>query len=249
MSSTEEKIVCDTHGETPVCFVCEHIPNGVACGFHTDEDDPKDAWPNAFCDFCMNLFETAEEEPDLEPEVLCTHCYEAARRWNSTLPAELLGPELTEEAFSEICATRVKKKTAAAARLGFDVAPEAFKAFELDDKTQQLHVTRLDGTRFSAKANVAGEWNSKTRAWRWSWDDEDRYTREQVGDVTRVYTFGFVQGLGLASDPTWEGRGADAAYRTAAVAADLLKADALFVGTTPDGRVVHVLCFDLHNEQ
>src|SRR5688572_22362352 len=68
----------------------------MACGFHASGDDPDDRWPDAWCDLCEDAFQAEggwndASEAVADIQLLCTHCYDAARARNRELPPGLSG--------------------------------------------------------------------------------------------------------------------------------------------------------------
>lgn len=90
--ASEQHLICGAHGETLATFVCRHVADGVACGFHANPPAPDDPWPDAWCDLCEEAFQRGggewneQNEGAAEIKALCTHCYEAARERNSRVP-------------------------------------------------------------------------------------------------------------------------------------------------------------------
>jgi hypothetical protein len=89
-SESRDLVICGAHGETPATFVCRHLADGVARGFHADAPTKDQPWPDAWCDECDKAFQAGggewneETEKVLDIKVLCTHCYGAAKERNSS---------------------------------------------------------------------------------------------------------------------------------------------------------------------
>lgn len=88
--SESEEVVCGKHGSTPITYACRHLASGVACGFHCDDGDPTDRWPDAWCDACEEQRSAAggwtDELTMPVIKILCTHCWESARANNERVP-------------------------------------------------------------------------------------------------------------------------------------------------------------------
>ena len=56
-ASEQDLTICGAHGETPATFVCRHVADGVACGFHANPPAPDNPWPDAWCDLCEEAFQ------------------------------------------------------------------------------------------------------------------------------------------------------------------------------------------------
>src|SRR5262249_20368254 len=73
-------------------YACRHLTSGIACGYHSGADDPSDRWPDAWCDLCEVAFQAQGgewndvSEAVANIQLMCTHCYDAARARNQDVP-------------------------------------------------------------------------------------------------------------------------------------------------------------------
>lgn len=93
MSDPTKRLTCDQHGESHACFLCGHLPSGVAAGFFTGDDAEGDPRPDAWCARCEEVV-NAEGEWNERSEgfaritLCCTECYDDIRRRNAWAPKE-----------------------------------------------------------------------------------------------------------------------------------------------------------------
>ena len=84
-----DKIQCETHGESEKAFVCIHITGDAAgLGFNREEPSEEKPFPDAWCDDCELIFEAHDGWNDessklTEIVLLCSGCYERARIRNT----------------------------------------------------------------------------------------------------------------------------------------------------------------------
>ncbi len=80
---------CDSHGEAPEAFVCQHVLTGLVdrerVGFFWTIDDPENPYPDAWCLECEERVKEAGGEwegevlEQLQPRLMCGHCCEIAK--------------------------------------------------------------------------------------------------------------------------------------------------------------------------
>jgi hypothetical protein len=112
--SDSKRVTCGAHGDTPATYACRHVTVGSACGFHTSADNPSDAWPDAWCDLCEEAVQatggawTDASEKVAEIKLMCTHCYDAAKSRNASVPPLARGKaaRLTEAESARCAITR-----------------------------------------------------------------------------------------------------------------------------------------------
>jgi hypothetical protein len=85
-------IHCETHGEAPRTFVCQHIASGLIrherVGFFWTREDHGDLHPDAWCSACEERVKRTggKWEGDaldhLQPKMLCGECYELAKAFH-----------------------------------------------------------------------------------------------------------------------------------------------------------------------
>ncbi|MEO7113542.1 MAG: DUF6882 domain-containing protein, partial [Polyangiaceae bacterium] len=116
MSDPAKRVHCAEDGETAATFVCVHLVDGVACGFHIDDSEPNDQWPDAWCDKCQAAFDkyggwNETNEPKIS--LMCTFCYERARAKNlgiaeHLLPAKVSTTSAEFQTLADECCERSK---------------------------------------------------------------------------------------------------------------------------------------------
>lgn len=84
-------VTCDEHGEQEATFVCQHLVQTIRDkrprGFWTSDSDQK--FPDAWCTECEHRVQAAdcewtdEVESHLKVTMVCSACYEQARRLNT----------------------------------------------------------------------------------------------------------------------------------------------------------------------
>ena len=85
-----DKVICDSHGEAEITFVCGHLADGLAgVGFNRDQPTEEEPFPDAFCDSCDLILQkhhddwTEEVENLIGLQLLCSRCYEMCRIRNT----------------------------------------------------------------------------------------------------------------------------------------------------------------------
>jgi hypothetical protein len=86
------RVTCDTHGDQPRTFVCQHIVEGLRTktrvGFWWAYDDPENPRPDAYCTACNERVRltdgewTGEALDLLNAQVLCAECYDLAKAFH-----------------------------------------------------------------------------------------------------------------------------------------------------------------------
>jgi hypothetical protein len=244
MSDPTKRVKCASHGETPATFVCVHLVHGVACGFHFDDDNDGDAWPDAWCDACQAAFEkigewNASNEPNIS--LMCTHCYERARAQNTEIPVDLLSGNVavTHDQFAELadqcCERSQKRQTLAIERWGFTQK----KRWDYDhDRAVISFSDSLDGPQLVADALIVGSFSTRTNTWMWSWGN-DEYEPERRALTQPLKSFGDVRGIEKFATVHWPAEEVDG-WEVTQIAAELLGADAVY-----RAPIEHLLMFFL----
>jgi len=214
--------------------MCRHLVHGVACGFHAAPDDPRDRWPDAWCDLCNDALEatggewTAESEAVAQIKVICTHCYESAKALNERVPPLARGArtQLTPDEADALIHHAVHEFMAAndASRAKFGWGGMAKWFYRSDDKT----LTFTDPAYPTVVADVVpiGSFSTKSNTFQWGWrtheDDED-----QAGITEPIRVFGEVRGIERLTVGNWSATEVDG-WEMASLAAYLLGAEAIY---------------------
>ena len=89
MSDADKKVECGEHGRREPAFVCQHLIDGTAAGFHwgQDDEDPDRVCPDAWCDACEAVRRSEggwndRSEAFARVRLLCDGCYERVRERN-----------------------------------------------------------------------------------------------------------------------------------------------------------------------
>ena len=229
--SEDEEVSCDTHGNTRATFVCCHLKDGHDLGFHcsSDEDDP---WPDAWCSECEAVLErdgewTEENSPDLT--LLCTGCYEIARRNNDGSPPSEPPrlPSLAAEGHAQLLSQAQdwcdRQQAAVIRRFPFHEKENWF----YDADVRVLRFYDADGgSTILADVVIAGSLSTRTNSWAWVWGN-DQYDEAAQRAVEPVRELGEARGVTRLSEPYWAAT-LDEAWEVAQIAAFALKADAVY---------------------
>lgn len=229
MSDDDQRIHCEKHGETAATYVCIHLRDGVACGFHNGGGAP---WSDAWCDACEAVVQrdgewTDENSPKLS--VLCTGCYDECRALNATVPPPILADQTQTtpaqlDALAQTAFHWCSRKQDAAkqrwdlggrAKWALDGTPPVLRFYD-EGKTNQLF----------ADAVIVGSFSTNTSTWMWSWAKES-HTAEERALTAPLATFGEVRGIEKLSSAHWAGEEVDA-WEVTQIAAYLLGADAIY---------------------
>lgn len=230
MSDPASPVKCARHGETPSTFLCRHLVDGVACGFHASEEDPTDRWPDAWCDACQALLDREGEFSDEHDIALvCTDCYELLRARSQRIPAPV-GPgqlSVTPEQFSELARQSFERsqerQARAKRRWGFGDKKQWF--FDDESMTLRFYDTPK-GESVIADVTIVGSYSKLSNSWMWVWGN-DQYADEERAKVDPVRVFGEVRGIEKLANARWEGEEVDA-WEVTQIASDLLGAAAIY---------------------
>lgn len=252
MTDDDELIECATHGETPPVFACKHVSRGVACGFWTPvEDDVEAARPSAWCDACEEVANANGGWPDdyaLENmKLLCTHCWDAAKERNSTVPPKARGErarltpaeqqDLIHHAVHELQAKQAK--IGARWKIGGESALEAGRwDYNIDEQT----MTFSEGgqPRVVADMRAVGSYAETSKTFQWYWHTLGERNHPVVSDVTDLEGFGLVRGIERLTKVWWE-CDLQEGWEMTALAAYLLEAEAGYRAPTADGMYLYML--------
>jgi hypothetical protein len=232
--SERQSVTCGAHGETPATFMCRHVATGSGCGFHASVQDTTDRWPDAWCDLCEQAFQAAGgewnevSEAGLDAQLLCTHCYEAARARNiRVLPhARGAAAHLTKNEQAALVHHAVHElkaiQAASDGRWGF----LGMAKWHFDDESRTL--TFSDPKRPTVIADVRhiGSYSTKSSTFQWAWETFDPEAPE-AEDISRLRVFGEVRGMERLTAPNWACDEVDG-WEMASLAGYVLGAEGLY---------------------
>jgi hypothetical protein len=231
--SEGKNIVCRKHGETPPTFVCRHVFEGVACGFHANPPAADDPWPDAWCDLCEEAFQAGggewSEENEKRPDIkmLCTHCYQDARARNQDVPRLASGAaaRLTDREAADLMHHAVHEGQALQAasnkRWGWLDMPQ----WDYDGEASTLTFSREDN-KIIADVRVVGSFSKNTKTFQWGWNTVDERV-PTARDMSYVRVFGEVRGIELLTTGHFACEEATG-WKMASIAAYLLGAEGLY---------------------
>ena len=243
--SDSEQVECGTHGPTRSTFACRHLASGVACGFHADDGDPTDAWPDAWCDQCDELQARSGGWPEDLPrgliQLLCTHCWEAARARNEVVPAlargraaALTADEQTALIHGAVHALEVVQ-AAAAVRWGIG----GYVRWDFDDASRMLTFSDEHGPRVIADVRMVGSYSTRSDTFQWAWVLYDAGDPLIVG-VAGLPALGEVRGLEQLTLQGWPCE-IDDAWAMTALAALVLGAEGAYRAPMSEDRTWFML--------
>ena len=209
MSERDKQVECE-HGTGVATFVCTHLRDGVACGYHASESDPADPWPDAWCDRCEDARARAggwndASEEEVEISLICNHCYDEAKARNRRIPAPLISGEL---AVSEKRIEQLIHHSSHAVKALQDGASERFRlgSYERWDADYDSGVFTMSTggrPRVAAELQLVGSFSKKSNSWLWSWANEQNEPH-LFSEIVRLKALGEVRGIRQLLEPYHE---------------------------------------------
>jgi hypothetical protein len=232
MSDRDQRVECE-HGDGFATFVCQHLKDGVACGYHcSDEED--DLWPDAWCDLCeaARVREggwNEASEGELRVSVLCQHLYDEAKERNARIPPPLAPGvlELNEAAVRVLLdhAYAWTKERQATAHRKFDMG--AHQRWDADYDTGRFTLGSPGHPAVLADLQVVGTFSQKSNSWLWSWDNQVMEPG-LVREVARLRVLGEVRGIPLLKQAYQENVDEADGWERASLACYLLGHEAVY---------------------
>jgi len=234
MSDPDKKLQCADHGESVATFVCRHLCSGVACGYHCSDEADGDPWPDAWCDRCHEALNREGEWNDTSAAeagitLLCSHCYEDARKRNLETPEPLrAGQTATDET--------TLRELFARASLSTKVAQErAKKLYGLglarrwgaDYENAQFTLADGEVPSIVADMQVVGTISKKSSSWLWAWNNEI-IEPKLYREVERLRVLGEVRGIAALSEPYLENVEEGDGWELTSLARHILGWDAIY---------------------
>lgn len=230
--SESDQVVCGKHGSTPITYACRHLASGVACGFHCDEADPDDRWPDAWCDGCEEQRVAAggwtDELTLAVIKILCTHCWESARMRNEHVPALARGKtvQLSDDEQHRLIAgaTAQLKSVQDAADKKWRFL--TFPRWNFDAERRTVTFSGKDGRRLVADVRMVGSYAEKSSSFQWSWVLYD-CDEPMIDGVAELPAFGEVRGIERLTTNYWDCEIVEA-WEMTAIAAYVLGCEAVY---------------------
>jgi len=209
--SESSRVKCGLHGETPATFACRHLSEGVACGYHADTEDPSQPWPDAWCDLCDAALQaqggewtaTAEDAADIQ--VLCTHCYDAARARNRAAPPQTRGAiaQLTAQELDALLHHATHEMQAIQAASQQRWRWNAMARWDFDAKARTLTFSDDALPTVIADVRLIGSYATTSETFQWAWATYEEGA-PQARDIARLRVFGEVRGIAKLTTPHWK---------------------------------------------
>ncbi len=225
--SESRKVVCGKHGETPATFMCQHLTNGVGCGFHCSTAK-KSPWPDAWCAACEVVLNRERRWNDAAAafaniKLLCTHCYDAAKARNSQPSLRYLGAPAKPAALEKLFHTWVHETQERNDNCKIEFG---MGAYEYDPELATITFSKAGNVQSIADVQMVGSFSTNTNTWLWGW--AKAHVPRLIRDIRYLRTFGEVRGI-----PNWTNDQAFAAdefdaWQFTAAAATLLNAQAVY---------------------
>jgi hypothetical protein len=225
-------IICGTHGETPATFLCRHLFEGVACGFHADGSD--DERPDAWCDLCDDRLEAAGGAWDEVPagvadiRALCTYCYDLARQANRRVPPLARGraTRLTDDEQAALIHHAFHETEAAQAASDARWGWRAMPRWDFDADAGLMRFSDPARPPVLADVRLVGSYSTRSGTFQWAWKTcGDRVA--EAAAVARLRTFGEVRGIAKLTEPNWAADETDG-WEMTTLAAYLLGAEGVY---------------------
>lgn len=230
---SEDTVICGAHGETPVTFVCQHVADGVACGFHAERATARNRWPDAWCDLCEDVWRkaggwTTRASKVASIKCLCTHCYEQARALNRKVPARGRGKvtKMTKREADDLVHHAVHKAMALQKRARKTWRHVDAESWQYSRDTNTITFTDPKRATVVADATLVGSFSTNTNTFQWAWETLNERD-VSVGEIRRLQRFGTVRGIKRLSSPSFKAKEIDG-WEMASLAAYLLGAEAIY---------------------
>lgn len=169
--------------------------------------------------------ETSEQAADIQ--VICTHCYDAARARNTEPPPLVRGAraQLTEDEAAALIHHATHEMQAlqdlSSQRLGW----LEMAHWRLAGDARTLTFTDPDRPTVIADTRLVGSYSTTTSTFQWAWETVD--DPSEVRDVARLRTFGEVRGLSRLTTANWEAELVDG-WEMTSIAGYLLGTEAVY---------------------
>jgi hypothetical protein len=248
MSEPDKKVECE-HGTGIATFVCIHLRDGIACGFHAAEADD-DQWPDAWCDRCEVARVRAggwndKAESTARISLLCNHCYDEAKERNRRVPNPLVaGTIATSGSVIERLLVTASEAVAALQRKARETFRlDGHERWAADYETGRFTMTVGGEAQIAANMQIVGSFSKQSNSWLWAWANE---TNEPhlVNEVAELRTLGEVRGISLLEDEYHADVDEAHCWELASLACYLLRYEAVYRAPM-DHRYLFFLLKDL----
>jgi hypothetical protein len=220
MSHPGKSVDCEEHGSRHATYVCQHLVEGRALGFHlgVDPENPDDPWPDAWCDACEEVRRAAGQPSErsegmADIRLLCDSCYERTRESNWLQNAAAY-TRLVEQAVADLDAKQGQLQ--ARYRIG------EHERYDWHQETGQLVFSHDGQLQVVADIQFVGSISTRSHTWMWSWANQS--LRESVkARLRRVRAYGEERGFLKLVAAHWSA-GEEDGWEMTAVSAHLLGA-------------------------
>jgi hypothetical protein len=212
---------CEQHGSSPAVFACQHLAEGVGCGYFVDDEDHDDT-PRACCAACHSL---AAADRDYKP--VCSRCAASMQREHSSHGVAALEAPATDEQlqtfFTACMATAQARNRLVDDKYGMSRDGR----WHYNEEAATLTIGTADAPRMICDVHFVGSFSHAMQTWLWAWANGSLppRMRQRVG---RLRTFGDVRGIPIWTQASPFDCDIPNAWGLTLVAAVLLDAEAVY---------------------
>jgi uncharacterized protein DUF6882 len=209
----EKTIRCSTHGERERGFVCRHLSEGTAQGFHWSRESSGSLWPDAWCDQCESVRETEggwteRSEAVADIRSLCDRCYDEARSRNW---------KQDESAYAQLVIDALEYLKARQRDLQSQFRLSTYERYDWNQDSGTLVFSNGDGAQLVADFEFVGTLSARAGTWMWSWANASLLDKVKI-QMTQVRAYGEEHRFMKLASPLWSATEADAWQMTALAA-------------------------------
>jgi len=172
MIDESDLITCDTHGQKPPAYICNHLYEHPSQEWFSELPGKVNLCPDAWCVACESVFQKSggwTDESQGKPRItmVCENCYELLRGKSVAFCTELVQTEWQE--FAQSCLTKLSEKQAVLQQQ-YQINDHSRWDWDLDSQTL---VFSNDGVAaVSAKIELVGSFSSTSSTWLWVWGNK-----------------------------------------------------------------------------
>ncbi len=224
MSDADKKVECGEHGRREPAFVCQHLIDGTAAGFHwgQDDEDPDRVCPDAWCDACEAVRRSEggwndRSEAFARVRLLCDGCYERVRERNWIQD---------DAAFDTLLGGAVEYLERRQAELSARYSLGSCDRYHWDQDTGQLAFSQRGRVMVVADIQFVGTCSTRSDTWLWSWANPS-FVEPVKRDIRKVRALGEAHRYLKLASARWPAGEPDG-WDMTAVAAYVLNASGAF---------------------